>query len=59
MAFNLFLVFLLSCDQINSVINRLHKILNLTEIQKRDLIVELKKVNKSCPYKFKSHDSKN
>lgn len=59
MTFNFFLVFLLSCGQINSIINRLNVVLNLTETQKKDLIVELKKVNNLCTYTFKRNDTKN
>lgn len=59
MTFNFFLVFLLSCGQINLIINRLNVVLNLTETQKKDLIVELKKVNNLCTYTFKRNDTKN
>jgi hypothetical protein len=59
MTFNFFLVFLLSCNQINLIINRLNVVLNLTETQKKDLIIELKKVNNLCNYTFKRNDSKN
>lgn len=59
MVFNFFLVFLLSCSQIHSLMNRLNQLLRLTETQKKSLISELKKVNTSCTYTFSKNDTKN
>lgn len=45
----LFLVTIINCKQVISILNRLEKNVNLTPLQRLEVIQELKKHFKSCP----------
>lgn len=49
---------ILSCGQINSILNRLDQASGLTSLQKKDIVEELRKVIPSCPIQFKNYDTK-
>lgn len=54
-AFSLFL----SCNQVNSVLNRLDSVAKLTTIQKREIAEELRKVVPNCSLKFQNYELQN
>jgi hypothetical protein len=42
---------IITCAQAFNLINRVSSVIGLTEIQKKEIILELKKVIPSCPVK--------
>lgn len=51
----IFLTTVLTCNQIFGIVNRIFQNLYLTEIQKRELILELRQYIPSCPVYIKSN----
>lgn len=47
--FSTFLLTFISCNQLNGIINRLESVASLTPIQKKEILIELKKTVPSCP----------
>lgn len=54
--FNLFLTTVISCNQFNSVIQRIESYPGFTVFQKIELIKELKRFIPSCPIQVKKND---
>lgn len=44
---------IISCSQALQIIDRLQKIVGLTPIQKKEILIEMKKVIPSCPITVK------
>lgn len=40
---------IITCSQVVEIVNRLYKIPNLTQLQKSEIITEIKKTISSCP----------
>lgn len=51
-AFTLFL----NCSQLNSILNRLDRVTNLTELQKRNIVLEISRVVPTCSFKFQNYE---
>jgi hypothetical protein len=47
--FSTFLLTFISCNQLNRIITKLENVASLTPIQKKEIVIELKKVVPSCP----------
>jgi hypothetical protein len=43
---------IITCTQAFTLINRVSSVVGLTEIQKREIVLELKKLIPSCPVKI-------
>lgn len=50
---SVFLISFLSCSQLNSMILRLDEVAGLNAKQKKEIILELKKVSPTCQITFK------
>lgn len=51
---SIFLVTILSCSQVIGILNRLNSVVGLTEVQKQEIIIEIRKHVKSCPIKIEN-----
>lgn len=54
----LFLTTVLSCNQVIGIVNRLQNISLLTVEQRKEILIEIHKVAKTCPIIIKPNDSK-
>jgi hypothetical protein len=43
---------IITCSQALSLINRISSIVGLTDIQKREIVLEIKRIVPSCPVKI-------
>jgi|688.fasta_scaffold99272_2 hypothetical protein len=50
----LFLTTIISCTQAVGIIHKLTNVVRLTEIQKKEILVEIKKIIPSCPVKIEN-----
>lgn len=48
----LFLTTIISCAQAIGIIHKLTSVVGLTEVQKKEIIIEIKKIIPSCPVKI-------
>jgi hypothetical protein len=53
---SIFLITTISCAQAMGVLNRLTSVVGLTERQKNEIVVELKKIIPSCPITIKPNE---
>jgi hypothetical protein len=48
---------IISCTQALNLINRVSSVVGLTDLQRKEIILELRKVIPSCPVKIKSKEN--
>lgn len=48
----LFLTTIISCTQAIGIIHNLTSVVGLTEVQKKEIIIEIRKIIPSCPVKI-------
>lgn len=53
---SIFLTTIISCSQAMGALNRLTSVVGLTEQQKNEIIVELRKIIPSCPITIKKDE---
>jgi hypothetical protein len=49
---------IITCSQALSLINRISSVVGLTELQKREITLELRKVIPSCPVRINNNKEK-